>query len=371
MTNQSLYQIGLTMINGVGDIMGRQLLQTLGSAEAIFAEKRSTLERIPGIGSVIAANIKNPDVLRCAEKELAFIEKNGITCYFITETGYPKRLRECADAPVLLYYRGNTDLNALRIVSLVGTRSATDYGKSLTEKLISELAALFPGLLIISGLAYGIDILAHRAALKHQLPTVAVLAHGLDRIYPFVHTGTATDMLTHGGLLTDFPSHTTPDKMNFVKRNRIVAGLSDATIIIESAEKGGSLITADLAFSYGRDVYAFPGKVTDTCSQGCNRIIRQNKAGLITSAADFVSAICWDVEGKPQPSPPQMPSLFAGKEKDEHLRIITMLREKNELHINQLAIEMDMPVYRLSTLLFELEMNNVVKAIPGSMYKLL
>ncbi|MDR1880970.1 MAG: DNA-processing protein DprA [Tannerellaceae bacterium] len=371
MTDQLLYQIGLTMINGVGNIMGRQLLQAFGSAEAVFAEKRAALERIPGIGSVIAANIKDPDVLRRAEKELDFVEKHRIDCYFMTEAGYPKRLRECEDAPVMLYYKGNADLNAPRIISIVGTRNATDYGKSLTEKLIGELAALIPDLLVISGLAYGIDILAHRAALKHRLPTVAVLAHGLDRIYPFVHKGTAAEMLAAGGLLTDFPSQTTPDKVNFVKRNRIVAGLPDATIIIESAEKGGSLITADLAFSYGREVFAFPGRVTDTCSQGCNRIIRQNKAELITCAADLISSIGWDVERKTLFSPPPMPSLFAGKENDDHHRVITLLREKNELHINQLAVEMDMPVHRLSTLLFELEMNNAVKAMPGSMYKLL
>lgn len=367
MTDKRIYQIGLTMINGVGDILARQLLQTFGDAEAIFAEKRQNLEKIPGFGSLTAAAIKRPEVLLQAEKELAFIEKNQIACYFLTDKNYPKRLRECPDAPVLLYYKGNTDLNASRIISIVGTRHATEYGRAMTEELIQTLSASFPDLLIVSGLAYGIDVCAHRNALKYGLPTVGVLAHGLDRIYPPAHRSIAVDMLSHGGLLSDFPSGTEPDKPNFVKRNRIVAGLAEATIVVESAEKGGSLITADLAFSYGHDVYAFPGRVNDPHSKGCNALIRQNKAGLITSASDLVSALCWDVQPAPAPVPVQAELFF---EEDDRAGMVTkLLYEKGEMHIDQLAVALNLPVRELSTLLFELEMNGRVKALPGNLYK--
>lgn len=369
MTDKRIYQIGLTMINGVGDILARQLLQSLGDAEAVFTEKRQNLEKIPGIGSLTAAEIKRPEVLLQAEKELAFVEKNHITCYYLTEEAYPKRLRECTDAPLLFYYKGTADLNASRIISIVGTRHATEYGRAVTEELIQTLSASFPDLLVVSGLAYGIDVCAHRSALKAGLPTVGVLAHGLDRIYPPAHRSTAVEMLQQGGLLSDFPSGTEPDKPNFVKRNRIVAGLADATLVVESAEKGGSLITADIAFSYGRDVYAFPGRVNDIHSKGCNALIRQNKAGLITSAADLISALCWDVEKKAAPAPVQS-ELFFGEEDSRTGAITTLLREKGEMHIDQLAKSLDQPVRELFPLLFELEMNGRIRTLPGNIYKL-
>ncbi len=367
MTNQNLYQIGLTMINGIGDILGRQLLLALGSAEAVFTEKVHTLEKIPGIGSVLAKEIKRADTLKRAEKELSFIDKNNISIYFLTDNSYPSRLRECADAPLLFYVKGNADLQAQHIISLVGTRRDTDYGRELTEKLICDLAAVFPDLLIISGLAYGIDICSHRNALKYNLPTVAVLAHGLDRIYPPIHRSTAVEMLNTGGLLTDFPSGTNPDKPNFIKRNRIIAGLADATVVIESADKGGSLITADIAFSYGRDVFAFPGKTTDMQSQGCNRLIRENKAGLITCANDLIEAMCWDASNKSKKIPEQAQFIFT--ENDDTNRVALLLKEYKEMHIDQLSAETNLPVHELSSILFEMEMNGLIKAIPGSMYK--
>lgn len=368
MTDKRIYQIGLTMINGVGDILARQLLQTFGDAEAVFAEKKQALEKIPGFGSQTAAAVKHPEVLLQAEKELAFIEKNQITCYFLTDDNYPKRLRECPDAPVLLYYKGNADLNATRIISMVGTRHATDYGRAMTEELIQTLAASFPDLLIISGLAYGIDVCAHRNALKYGLPTVGVLAHGLDRIYPPAHRSIAVEMLSQGGLLTDFPSGTEPDKPNFVKRNRIVAGLAEATIVVESAEKGGSLITADLAFSYGRDVFAFPGRVNDLHSKGCNALIRQNKAGLITSAADLIAALSWDVKMRPKPAPVQTELFF--NDDSPTGKITAILREKGEMHIDPLALTLDLSVAELIPLLFELEMEGRIKTMPGNIYRL-
>lgn len=367
MTDKQIYQIGLTMINGVGNILARQLLQVFGDAEAIFTEKRDRLEKVQGIGSAIAAEILRPDVLHRAEKELAFIEKNQIIPYFFTESNYPARLRECPDAPVLFYFKGDADLNAAHVLSIVGTRHITDYGKELTGKLIQELAVRFPDLLVVSGLAYGVDVCAHRNAMQQQLPTVGVLAHGLDRIYPPAHRTVAIEMLAQGGLLTDFPSGTTPDKVNFVKRNRIVAGLSDATVVIESAEKGGSLITADIAFSYGRDVFAFPGRTYDIRSKGCNDLIRTNKAGLITSADDLISAMRWDVHEKTTALPKQTQLLFP--ENDGKQKIMDTLAERQELHINELALLLNLPVQQLSTLLFEMEMDGMVKTMPGNRYK--
>ena len=356
------------MINGVGDILARQLLQALSSAEAVFTEKQQLLERIPGIGSITAAEIKRPEVLLRAEKERTFIEKNQISCHFLTNPDYPAKLKECPDAPVLFYFKGNANLNTSHAISIVGTRNATDYGQRLTETFLKDLSASFPDLLIISGLAYGIDICAHRNALKNGLPTVGVLAHGLDRIYPSSHRSTAVEMLNNGGLLTDFPSGTEPDKPNFIRRNRIVAGLSDATIVIESAEKGGSLITADIAFSYGRDVYCFPGRVNDIHSKGCNNLIKTNKAGLITSASDLITALCWDVNPSPSKATAVQTELFF-PENNQQAQIVSILREKGEMHINQLALETGIPVHQLSTSLFELEMNGVVRAIPGNIYK--
>lgn len=369
MTDKQIYQIGLTMINGVGNILARQLLQTLGDAEAVFTEKQQSLEKIPGIGSTLAAEIKRPEVLLRAEKEAVFIEKNHISCYFIADKNYPVRLRECPDAPVLFYFKGNADLDATRVISIVGTRHATEYGRSLTESLIHDLSLALPGLLVVSGLAYGIDICAHRNALRNQLPTVAVLAHGLDRIYPFAHRQTAVEMLEKGGLLTDFPSETEPERPHFLCRNRIIAGLADTTIVVESASKGGSLVTADIAFSYGRDVYSFPGRTNDVYSKGCNNLIRQNKAGLITSAEDLLSALCWEV-GDPS-VPIQTELLFTSSEPEsEPNPILDLLRTRKEIHLNQLAQALGLSVQQLAPLLFELEMNGKIRTLPGNMYKL-
>ena len=359
-----LYQIALTMIHGVGYVHSRQLLEYFGTAEAIFSEKERLLEKVPRIGAKTAAEIKNPDVLSQAETELAFMQENDIKGLFITDENYPQRLKECADAPLLLYSKGNIDLNRKRVISIVGTRNATAYGREQTEQLVTELAKAFPDLLIVSGLAFGIDICSHMAALKNNLSTIGVLAHGLDRIYPGAHRGTAINMLQQGGLLTDFPSGTNPDRQNFVKRNRIVAGLADTTIVIESAEKGGSLITADIAFSYSRDVFSFPGRTTDPQSCGCNKLIRQNKAGLITCAADLISAMRWE---ETKGTPVQTELLFT-EEKDE-IPAVTLIRQHKEIHINELAIKLEMSISELSVLLFELEMDGRINALPGSRYK--
>ena len=361
-----IHKLSLTMISGVGSTIARQLLDAFGSPEAIFSEKKQALEKIPGIGAKIAGEIKNPEVMKRAEKELDFMTKHNINGFFFTDDGYPSRLRQCPDAPLLLFFKGNTDFNKHRIISIVGTRNATVYGRELTEQFIADIAKSFPDTQIISGLAYGIDICAHRAALNNNLSTIGVLAHGLDRIYPQQHKGIAIEMLERGGLLTDFPSGTNPDRQNFVMRNRIVAGLSDATIVVESADRGGSLITADIAFSYSRDVFAFPGRVGDRCSAGCNKIIRLNKAGLITSAADFINSMGWE-ENKNITV--QTEISFAGTEDDSE--IVAIIRREKEIQIDQLAIALDVSASELSVMLFELEMNGVVKALPGSRYKLI
>ena len=366
MSTHRLYEIALTQIKGVGDITARQLLAACGSAEAIFKEKKQLLEKIPRIGSTITNEIFRADVLSRATEELNFVEKNKIQTYFINDAAYPKRLKECEDAPMLLYYKGNGALERKRIISIVGTRKITPYGVDLTEQLLKGLSEALPELLVVSGLAYGVDIAAHRSALKNNLDTVAVLAHGLDRIYPAVHRNTAVEMLENGGLLTDFPSQTTPDKQNFIKRNRIVAGLSDATIVIESAEKGGSLITSDIAFSYGRDVYAFPGRTNDAASKGCNDLIRQNKAGLITSADDLIMALCWDLEEKKKEAVQTTLYFDLTAEQQQVMALI----ETEDQRIDELAELLKLPIHELSATLFDLEMRGMIKNMPGGVYRM-
>lgn len=372
MTDPRIYQLALTMINGVGDILARQLLQNLGSAEAVFTEKPQNLEKISGIGKTIAAEIKSSEALKRAEKELEFVDKNHIKTFFIEDADYPARLKQCPDSPILFYFKGNANLDARHCISIVGTRHATDYGNYILTDMMKDLATQIPDLLVMSGLAYGIDIKAHREALRNKLPTVGVLAHGLDRIYPAAHRSTAVEMLDAGGLLTDFPSGTNPDRPNFVKRNRIVAGMSDATIVVESAERGGSLITADIAFSYSRDVFAFPGRTNDPNSAGCNHIIRQNKAGLITSAADLMQALGWEQTGKKPVEAVQRSLMFMECELSHNENIlIKLMQEKKDIHINQLARETTLSVQDLTVLLFELEMKGCIQTMPGNVYRLI
>jgi DNA processing protein len=368
--NQSLiYKIGLTLVKGVGDIVAKQLLQTVNDAEVLFREKKRLLERIPGITSRILASLGDPQILIRAEQELNFVQKNNIQVFFFDDDNYPKRLRDCIDAPVLLYFKGGANLNAAKIISIVGTRHATDYGKEVTETIISEMAGIYPEMLIVSGLAYGIDIIAHRASLKSGLPTVAVLAHGLDRIYPPMHRNIAVDMLSDGGLLTDFMSQTNPDRQNFVKRNRIIAGVADCTLVIESAVSGGALITAEIASSYGKDVFAIPGKINAPYSRGCNKIIRENKAALVESAADIVQALCWETKAGKVPDAVQQ-SLFIELNEQEQAVHNLLLQHREGLQVNLLAIQLDVPVSRLSMTLFELEMKGIVRCMAGGVYRI-
>ena len=368
MMNQNLlYQIGTTLVKGIGSITAKQIIETLGDVSLLFKEKAFVLERIPGISRKIITEIKNPEVLRRAEKEIAFIEKNKIQPLYIGNNDYPQHLKECVDAPIILYFRGNTNLNTEKIISIIGTRNATNYGKEITEKLISDISDTYPETLIVSGLAYGIDIHSHKASLKNNLPTVGVLAHGLDRIYPSVHRNIAVEMLGNGGLLTDFMSETNPDRQNFVKRNRIVAGISDCTIVVESGEKGGALITCSIADSYNKDVFAFPGKASDPYSIGCNNLIKYKKAALITSAEDVFREMCWNKE-KEDKKPILQKSIFIDLSPEEQ-KVVDLLSQKESIQLNVIGIELDMPISKLTSLLFDLEMRGIVRCMPGGLYR--
>lgn len=364
-----LYQIGITLVKGIGNITARQVIETLGDVSLLFKEKKQLLERIPGISRKIISEIHQPDVLQRAEKERAFIEKNKLTPLFIRDPNYPERLKECVDAPVLLYFKGNANLNAQKIISLVGTRNASSYGREMTETIVHDLAGAYPETLIVSGLAYGIDIYAHKAALKNHLPTIGVLAHGLDRIYPPAHRNVAVEMLGNGGLLTDFMSETNPDRQNFVKRNRIVAGMADCTVVIESAEKGGALITANIADSYNRDVFAIPGRINDPCSTGCNTLIKYKKAALITCAEDLFREMCWNTKQETAKSAVQR-TIFPDMTPDEQI-VVDLLVRKENIQLNTLCIELNKPVSQLAPLLFELEMKGIIRCMPGGMYRMI
>jgi DNA processing protein len=370
MTDRNLiYQIGITLVKGIGNIIAGQIIDNLDDISLIFTEKKHLLERIPGLSRRIIDEIHKPEVLKRAEQEILFIEKNKINPLFITDSAYPKRLRECIDSPVVLYYRGNADLNVAKIVSVVGTRNASVYGRDMTDRLLHDIKEKFPDVLIVSGLAYGIDIIAHRAALRENLATVGVLAHGLDRIYPAAHRSTAVEMLNNGGLLTDFMSETNPDRQNFVKRNRIIAGIADCTIVVESAEKGGALITANIADSYNRDLFAYPGKAGDRYSEGCNSLIKFRKAALVTSAQDVFREMNWDVYAQTTVRQVVQRNLFIDLNPEEK-SVTGLLSKAENMQLNVLAIELNWPVSKLSGVLFELEMKGVVRCKPGGVYAL-
>ena len=364
--NDSLkFKIALTLIPSIGDVLAKKLLAYCGDAEQVFKEKRSTLEKIPGIGMHYAQAIVNHRVFARAEEEMYFLHSHHIQPIFYQDSTYPKRLTHCEDSPVMLYFKGNMNLNSEKIISIVGTREATVYGKTICDKLIAELAA--HRVLIVSGLAYGIDTYAHRAALDHHLSTICVLAHGLDKIYPSANKPIANKMLESGGWLSDFISGTKPDKENFPRRNRIVAGISDATIVVESKAKGGSLITAEIANSYNRDVFAFPGKIDDDCSVGCNNLIKQHKASLIQSAADVIYLLGW--EKTAVANAPVQKQLFIELKPDEEV-IVNLLKEKKQLPIDDICLLCKLPMSTVSSLLLKLEFSGLIKSLPGKVYSL-
>lgn len=365
---ENIYTIALTQVPGIGNIWGYNLLKAAGSAVNVFRYRKDLPSSLPGITRRIVDLLDCPEAIRRAEQEYEFARKNRIECLSINDERYPSRLKDCNDAPIMLYYKGNADLNIPRVISMVGTRNATDYGRQLCVDFLQELHQTHPDVLVVSGLAYGIDIQAHRTALQAGFSTVGVLAHGLDRIYPAVHRKTAIEMLNQGGLLTEFLSGSNPDKHNFVSRNRIVAGMCDATIVIESAAKGGSLITAEIAGDYHRDCFAFPGRATDHSSQGCNQLIWDHKASLILSTHDFIQFMRWDTKEN-KSFHPQLP-LFPELSDEERL-IINILGKEGAIQINTLVVDSNIPIYKMNSLLFELEMKGLVRALAGGMCQLI
>ncbi len=359
-----LHKIALTLIPGIGDINGKRLVSYCGGLEAVFKEKKTALLKIPGIGPVTLKSILNKSVFVEAEKEVRFIEQFKIKSYFYLDENYPHRLKNCEDSPMMLYYKGNADLNEARIISVVGTRKVSAYGKRMCKEIIEDLKK--SNVLIVSGLAYGVDTQAHKNAVAQALPTVGVLAHGLDRIYPAANRTLAGKMLKNGGLLTEFRSETKPDRENFPRRNRIVAGLSDAVLVIESAFKGGALITAEIANSYNRDVFAVPGRVADTYSEGCNFLVKTHRAALIQSAKDIQYILNWDVDEK---NAQTQKRIFIDL-KPEEQKIVDILKENEYLGIDQISIKASSPTSKVASTLLNLEFQGVVQCLPGKVFKL-
>lgn len=374
MTDQeTLYMMALTQVSSLNLTNLHLLIDELGSATAIYENRKDLRKLLPSAPKhTLDALVSMNSHLARAEEELEFCRKGKVQCLGLNDEAYPQRLKDCPDAPVLLFYRGSANLNAQHIVSMVGTRQITSYGKDLCRTFIRDLKRLCPDTLVVSGLAYGVDVQCHRSAMDEGLETVGVLAHGLDQIYPRLHRETAKQMASQGGLLTEYMSHTPIDKRNFVQRNRIVAGLADAVIVVESATKGGSLITADIAQSYNRPVWAFPGRVFDNYSSGCNRLIFSNCASLLTKAEDFCLAMGWtdDVQHQKQLAEGIQQELFPDDFTANEQRVLQALAKDDSKQINVLAVETNISVGELSSLLFSLEMKGAVQALVGGKYKL-
>jgi DNA processing protein len=362
---QLMHKIALGLIPRIGDINARKLVSHFGSVETIFHEPYRNLVKIPGIGSGIAKYINDRSYLESAEKEAEYVTRNNIRTYFYLDNDYPFRLRQCDDSPVVFFFKGNCNLDASKILSVVGTRNATTRGRELCDNIISELAVGHPDLIIVSGLAYGIDIAAHKAALANKLQTIGVLAHGFKTTYPAIHASTARTMAENGGLLTDFLSDALPERNNFLKRNRIIAGLSDATLVVESGITGGALVTADIANSYNRDVFAVPGRPDDQWSAGCNSLIKTNKAMLTECADDIEYFLNW----KPEKSKPAIQRTLFSELDETEKTIFELLSKEGEQTIDTICRTLNIPVYKLSSLLLQMEFKGLLKCSPGNMYR--
>lgn len=372
-TQEIINTIALTRINYFHLTGMLQLYRRLGSATAVIEHRRNIRDVLPDASPKLVQSLQQLDEpLHRAEIELQWDLENGVMPLCMNDENYPQRLRQCDDAPLMLFYKGNINLNQRRVICVVGTRRNTVYGEDLIRRFMRELRQLCPQLLVISGLAYGVDIIAHRQALQNGYPTVGVLAHGVDYLYPARHKQTADEMVIKGGLLTEFLTQTNADKVNFVRRNRIVAGISDACVVVESAAHGGGLITASLARTYNREVFAFPGNVGSQYSEGCNNLIRDNVAGLISNADDFVKSMNWDDDVKLQRAQQVgiERQLFPDLSTEER-QVVSALKKHNDLQINMLSVQADIPIAHLTAILFSLEMKGVLKALPGGMYHLL
>ena len=365
---QLRYRIALASVKGMNRLLAESLVELTGDVSAFFTLSQRELSDLTGWNSSLFSEVERGKALMAAAGEVEFIRKNNITPLFFTDADYPQRLLECDDAPLILYYKGNVSFQQPRVVSIVGTRHATPYGKNFVDTLVRDLADTCPDTLIVSGLAYGIDIAAHRAALRYGLPTVGVLAHGLNTIYPAQHRNTAVEMLGNGGLLTEYTTSQPTHRGFFLARNRIVAGVADAVMVVESGVKGGSLFTATIASDYHRDVFALPGRVGDISSMGCNNLIRQNKAALLTCADDLIEAMGWGVR-KEQPSQTILATQQDVQLTDEEKLIMQYLVHNGEGQINRMAVELNTPIATLSATLVELEFKGCVVAFPGGVYR--
>lgn len=358
------YILALLKVEGVGDIVAKKLIHHCGSAENVFKSKSQQLKAIDGVGDVLIANLKDQSVFEKAAQELQFIEKEQINFMLYTAIDYPEKLKHCVDSPVVLFHSGTINCNQQKIISIVGTRNITPNGIEFTKKLIEDLALFNP--IIVSGFAYGVDIVAHQAAMENKLQTIGVLAHGLNQIYPKTHKKYVAKMEQNGGFLTEFWSSSNPEKENFVRRNRIVAGMSEATIVVESAEKGGSLITANIANDYSRDVFAVPGRISDKYSQGCNNLIKTQRASLMTSAADLIYNLNWELDN--QSIKPVQKQLFVSLDADEQ-KIYDYLLKNGKQLLDIVALECDFPIFKISSILLTMELKGVVRPLPGKLFE--
>lgn len=364
MSDQDLfYLLALLKVEGVGDVIAKKILTHCGDAQSVFTAKTSQIAGIDGVGAVLLRNLKDKSVFEKAQKELEFIKSNAITVSFFQDENYPERLKHCFDSPVLIFSAGNINLKNKRIISIVGTRQITSYGTEFCKKLIEDLAPLDP--VIVSGFAYGVDIVAHQLAIENNLQTIGVLAHGLNQFYPKSHKKYVAKMEENGGFITEFWSSSNPDKENFVRRNRIVAGMTEATIVIESADKGGSLITANMANDYNRDVFAVPGRITDKYSQGCNNLIKTQKANVLSSAADLIYMLNWDIEKKVKPI---QKSLFIDLDQDEQKVYDFLLKNGKEL-LDIIALQCNFPIFKISGILLNMELKGIVRPLPGKLFE--
>ncbi|GAA4279467.1 DNA-processing protein DprA [Aquimarina mytili] len=356
----------LKKVPNLGDNSIKKLIREVGSAQEVLHEKTSNLLKIDGIGAVKIKDLHNPEHRKAADNELRFIKENNLRYWVYDQPDYPEKLKHCIDGPVVLFSSGNIDLREKKILSIVGTRKVTSYGVQFCEELIETLAPIDP--VIVSGFAYGVDITAQRAAVKHKLQTVGCLAHGLNQIYPKAHKKYVAQIEENGGFFTDFWSTDTFDRKNFLGRNRIIAGLSEATVVIESADKGGSLVTADIANSYNRDVFAVPGRANDPLSKGCNMLIKTQRAHMLTSAADLIYMLNWELEKKEQPIVQK--KLFVELEGDEK-KIHTFLSDNGKELLDTIALQCKIPTFKAASVLLNMELKGMIRPLPGKMFEVI
>jgi len=362
--NELLYTLALQRVPNLGDTSAKKLLKFVGSAEGIFKEKKSALLKIEGIGALKLRELQANRLLDEAEEELRFVEANNLAYCYFKDKEYPERLKHCLDGPILFFQRGNIDLVSKKIISIVGTRKVTTFGSKFCEELIEELAPVNP--VIVSGFAYGVDIVAHRAALDNDLQTIACLAHGFNQVYPKVHEKYVSAVEENGGFISEFWSSDAFDRTNFLRRNRIIAGMSEATVVIESAEKGGSLVTADIANSYNREVFAVPGRTSDSQSQGCNDLIKSQQARLLTCAADIIYMLGWKLDKSKKMA--RQTQLFVDLNEEEK-RVFSFLKNKEKELLDYIALECKLPTHKTATILLSLELKGVVRPLPGKLFQ--